>query len=234
MIGESGSVVIGQDGFQTVGEAEKSGEKSAARWNVPPGASLKEMRATSAANILKGDPNPASTLQDPLGRVHIPQAVVDGYVFRESPIKIFMQGNEQRVALLHGSNSADGVIRPQDLNAAITEAYGPLAEQARTSLMSLERSNEEFRSSGSDFAKRTPWTAGSPTKCSNTGPISRRRAIRTAPDCQCGQIRSLFAAIHPVHRCRPNCKRRPAASLLRPVYRKCEALHDEVRPVNAR
>jgi para-nitrobenzyl esterase len=56
--------------------------------------------------------------------------VVDGYVFRESPITIFMQGKEHRVALLHGSNSADGVLVAKDLNGAVADAYGPLADQA--------------------------------------------------------------------------------------------------------
>jgi para-nitrobenzyl esterase len=88
VIAESGSVVIGQDGFQALGEAEKSGEKLAAGWNVPPGASLKVLRAISAADILKSGPDPGSAMRDPLGRVHIPQALVDGYVFMESPIKL--------------------------------------------------------------------------------------------------------------------------------------------------
>ena len=130
VIGGSGSVVIGQDGFQTLVEAEKSGEKLAVHY-VPEGASLTALRAASAADILKADPDPLSIFQDPLGRIHVPQAVVDGYVFLESPIRIFVQGKEHRVALLHGSNSGDGVILPQNLTGAINEAYGPLAEQAR-------------------------------------------------------------------------------------------------------
>jgi para-nitrobenzyl esterase len=133
VIGESGSVIIGQGTFQALGEAEKSGDNLAAGWRVPPDASLKVLRAISAADILKADSDIGSVIQDPLGRVHIPQAVVDGYVFLESPIKTFTQGKEHRVALLHGSNSGDGVVLAQGLNlsGAINEAYGSLAEQAR-------------------------------------------------------------------------------------------------------
>jgi para-nitrobenzyl esterase len=131
VIGESGSVVIGQDGFQTLREAEKSGENLAARLNAPPGASLKALRSDSAADILKAGPDPVAIRQEPLGRVHIPQAVVDGYVFLESPIRTFMQGKEYRVAILHGSNAGDGVISPKELNATVDDFYGPLAEQAR-------------------------------------------------------------------------------------------------------
>jgi para-nitrobenzyl esterase len=131
VIGESGSVVLGQNDFQTLLEAEKSGSKLAAGWTAAPGASLKELRAIAAADILKADPDrTAANLADPLGSPRIPTAVVDGYVFRESPITIFMRGNEHRVALLHGSNSTDGVLVAKDLNGAIADAYGPLADRA--------------------------------------------------------------------------------------------------------
>jgi para-nitrobenzyl esterase len=130
-IGESGSVVLGQDDFQTLGEAEKSGEKLAGGWIAAPGASLKELRTIPAADILKADPDrTAANLADPLGSPRIPTAVVDGYVFRESPIAIFTQGKEHRVALLHGSNSTDGVLVAKNLHGAIADAYGPLADRA--------------------------------------------------------------------------------------------------------
>ena len=63
VIGQSGSVIIGQNGFQSLGEAEKDGEESAARWNVPPGASLQALRAISAADILKAYAWPRSDPQ---------------------------------------------------------------------------------------------------------------------------------------------------------------------------
>jgi para-nitrobenzyl esterase len=133
VIAESGSVVApGQNGFAVLREAESSGEKLAARWNVPPGASLQALRAIAAADILKADPDymaPANVGHDPVPT----WGVVDGYVFRESPIRTFMQGKEHRVALLHGSNSRDADVfgPPQDLNAAIAEDYGLLADRAR-------------------------------------------------------------------------------------------------------
>ena len=133
VIAQSGSVVApGQNDFAVVREAESSGDKSAARWNVPPGASLRALRAISTADILKADPDylaPANAGHDPEPTL----GVVDGYVFRESPIRTFMQGKEHRVALLHGSNSHDADVFgvPQDLKAAINETYGPLGQRAR-------------------------------------------------------------------------------------------------------
>lgn len=58
-------------------------------------ASPQALRAISAADILKADPY--------TGLGPSPWGVVDGYVFPESPIRIFMQGKEHTVALLHGS-----------------------------------------------------------------------------------------------------------------------------------
>jgi len=131
VIGESGSVSTPGDNFGVLHEAETRGEKLAMRWGVPSGASPSELRAVSAADISKAEPNylsPESARDFP--NVGI---VVDGYVFAESPIRIFMQGKEHRVALLQGSNSHDGDMFgvPQDLNGAIDRTYGPIAEQAR-------------------------------------------------------------------------------------------------------
>lgn len=131
-ISESGSVVApGQKDFAVLREAENRGEKLAARWNVAPGASPPALRAISMDDILKADPDYMAPTND---HGPIPTwGVVDGYVFRESPIRIFLQGKEHRVALLHGSNSHDSDVfgLPQDLNAAIDESYGRLGQQAR-------------------------------------------------------------------------------------------------------
>jgi para-nitrobenzyl esterase len=132
VIAESGSVVPpGQTDFAVLREAESSGEKLAARWNVPPGASLEAMRALSTADILKADPDymAPNAGHDPVST----WGVIDGYVFPESPIRIFMQGKEHRVALLHGNNSRDADVfgLPQDLYAEIDGTYGPLGQQAR-------------------------------------------------------------------------------------------------------
>ena len=127
VIAESGSVVMGPEDWPVLHEAEKRGEKFAAGWNFPPGASLKELRTRSASDILNAEPG---ALYQP--NPGVPGVMVDGYVFPESPIRIFMQGKELRVALLHGSNSGDGVSAPpKDLDTPINAAYGPLAAQAK-------------------------------------------------------------------------------------------------------
>ena len=132
VIAESGSVVApGQKDFAVLREAESNGQNLAARWHLPPGASPQALRAISADDILKADPD---YLGPNVGNGPFPTwGVVDGYVFPESPISIFMKGKEHPVALLHGSNSHDADVfgLPQDLNAAIDETYGPLAQQAR-------------------------------------------------------------------------------------------------------
>jgi para-nitrobenzyl esterase len=130
VIGESGSVnTPGQNNFGLLRRAEMAGQTLASHWNLPPGASLKTLRSVPAADILKADPNYMTPGSNPAPT----WGVVDGYVFLESPVKVFMQGKEKRVALLHGSNSHDGDVfgLPQDLNAAIDGTYGPLAERAR-------------------------------------------------------------------------------------------------------
>ena len=135
VIAESGSVVRpGQpaNDFPMLPEAERSGEKLVARWKLPPGASLQRLRAVSAADILKAGPDYLSPKNDV--DLTVPTwGVVDGYVFPESPIRIFMHGKEHRVSLLHGSNSRDADMfgQPQDLNAAIDGYYGTLADRAR-------------------------------------------------------------------------------------------------------
>ena len=121
VIAESGSVVMGAEDWPVLHEAEKRGEKFAA------GASLKELRTRSASEILTAAPG---ALYQP--NPGVPGVMVDGYVFRESPIRIFMHGKEHRVALLHGSNSGDGVSAPpKDLDTAINATYVPLAAQAK-------------------------------------------------------------------------------------------------------
>ena len=123
-IGQSGAVILNGDPLsRTV--AEKDGVSLAARWGVPSGASASDLRAASVMDVLKarnwdGAPPPS------LG------VVVDGYLFREMPVTTFSASKGHRVALLMGSNTRDRVFPiPEDLNKAIIDAYGPLAERAR-------------------------------------------------------------------------------------------------------
>ena len=122
VIGESGSVVgIGEP--QRLKEAEKTGVAIAARWGLAAGATLTQLRAVSADDIVKADPAFPQTHPD-LG------IVVDGYVFPESPAAVFAAGKEARAALLHGNNSREripGTTPPEDLKKAIDDSDGPLA-----------------------------------------------------------------------------------------------------------
>jgi para-nitrobenzyl esterase len=125
-IGESGAVVLAGDPL-TLAQAEQRGEAQAARWKLPAGPSLKDLRAVSAVDILNVEPN---YLQAPAPNLGI---TVDGYVFPTAPAKVFAAGEEHRVALLLGNNSlerAPGSVLPTDLKQAITEEYGPLTERA--------------------------------------------------------------------------------------------------------
>jgi para-nitrobenzyl esterase len=111
----------------TLAQAEQRGEAQAARWKLPAGPSLKDLRAVSAVDILNVEPN---YLQAPAPNLGI---TVDGYVFPTAPAKVFAAGEEHRVALLLGNNSlerAPGSVLPTDLKQAITEEYGPLTERA--------------------------------------------------------------------------------------------------------
>ena len=128
VIGQSGAVILVGDPL-TLPQAEKRGETLAARWKVPAGASVKDLRAVSAADILKAEPNYFGH-----------RSTESGYhdrrlCFPKKPAEVFATGQEHRVALLLGSNSRESAFRgatpPTDLKTAIEEAYGPIAERAQ-------------------------------------------------------------------------------------------------------
>jgi len=130
VIGESGTgIEPGIGDPLTLAQAEKRGEAFAARWMLPADSSEKDLRAVSAADILKAEPNYLQTLQPNLG------ITIDGYVFPKKPAEVFAARQEHRVALLLGNNSREkipGTTPPADLRKAIEDAYGPLAERAWT------------------------------------------------------------------------------------------------------
>jgi para-nitrobenzyl esterase len=122
VIGESGAVILLGDP-RTLAEAEKSGEAMAAHWKLSADASVQDMRAVSAADILAAEP----FIGPPQPNLGI---TIDGYVFSKKPAEIFAAGQEHRVALLLGNNSREripGRPPPTDLKKAIDETYGPLS-----------------------------------------------------------------------------------------------------------
>ena len=130
VIAQSGSVVELGDPL-TLPEAEKRGEMAAANWKIPAGASVTDLRAVSAADILRAEPDYFVGIFDSLSK---PGITVDRYVLPQPPAEVFAKGNEHHVALLHGSNSRDRfppVPSPKDLKKAIEEAYGPIAGRAQ-------------------------------------------------------------------------------------------------------
>jgi para-nitrobenzyl esterase len=111
----------------TLQQAEQRGSTLAARWNVPSEASLKDLRTTSAAHILKVQPDYIRSR--PWG------ITIDGYVVRESPDEVFRSGRAHEVSLLLGNSARELIPNtppPTDLKKAIQEAYGPLAERAQS------------------------------------------------------------------------------------------------------
>jgi para-nitrobenzyl esterase len=125
---QSGPAVLAGDPL-TLAEAENEGTTLSARWNVPSGASLSELRALSAAAILKGQPDYRRTPRPNLG------VTVDGYVFPKKPAAIFAAGQQHRVPMLIGNTAREnipGSTRPADLPKAIEHAYGPLSARAQS------------------------------------------------------------------------------------------------------
>lgn len=124
VIGESGPVVAPPP----LAEAEKKGESLAAKLNITGSTVLKELRALSSAELQKATGQGLAFLGPTLG------VVVDGWVFPESPMKVFSLGKEQPVGLLLGSNSQE-LQKPffpmsGTLRNAIEEEYGALADRA--------------------------------------------------------------------------------------------------------
>jgi para-nitrobenzyl esterase len=124
-IGESGTVFVFGDPLK-LSQAEKRGESIAEGWDHR-GASIKDLRAVSAADVLKA-PNFSTTFPN-LG------ITIDGYVLPKKPADVFATGKEHGVALLLGSNARErrpGRAAPTDLVKAIEDEYGPISGHAQT------------------------------------------------------------------------------------------------------
>ena len=126
---------IGESGGQfapmpSLAEAEKAGEKTAARFtaSMPVGSRpediLKTLRAVSAQDLLK------ATDSD------LARAIVDGFVLPQSVSEIFAQGKQNDVPLLLGSNADEGTsLVPQAVamkaaafTVGVHSRYGNLAD----------------------------------------------------------------------------------------------------------
>ncbi|MFL6416174.1 MAG: carboxylesterase/lipase family protein [Bryobacteraceae bacterium] len=124
VVGESGPVVAPP----TLAEGEKKGEGIAGRLNVGGENVIEKLRALTAADIQKNAGQGLALLGPTLG------VVVDGWLFPQSPMKVFASGKEQRVGLLLGNNSQE-LQKPffpmtGSLRKAIEEQYGLLAARA--------------------------------------------------------------------------------------------------------
>ena len=124
VIGESGPVAAPPP----LAEGESKGKDFAAKLNISGGSVLRQIRALPSAELQKAAGQGLSFLGPKLG------IVVDGWVFPESPMKVFAAGKEQRVVLLLGSNSQE-LQKPffpmsGGLTKAIADEYGELADQA--------------------------------------------------------------------------------------------------------
>jgi para-nitrobenzyl esterase len=124
--------VIGQSGpvlhVPPRAEAEKKGEDLARKLTKADLPGLKGLRALSAAELQKATGQGLSFLGPILG------VVVDGWVFPESPMKVFAGGKQHRVELILGSNARE-LQKPffpmsGTLVQEITNQYGPLAGRA--------------------------------------------------------------------------------------------------------
>jgi para-nitrobenzyl esterase len=124
VIGESGPVVDPPP----LAEAEKKGEDFATKLNVTGPDKLAKLRAIPTVDLQKAVPTGLAFLGPTLG------VNVDGWLFPDPPMKIFIEGREQRASLLIGNNSQE-LQRPffpmaGGLHASIAEQYGPLSDRA--------------------------------------------------------------------------------------------------------
>ena len=118
VIAESGAVTGNRLATPpTLQTAEESGSRLASKLKRQ--ASLNVLRRVPAAKILENS--------EP------PWIVIDGYVFTDSPARVFASGREHRVGMVLGNNAREQnplAPLPTDLRKTIEEGYGPLAGRA--------------------------------------------------------------------------------------------------------
>jgi para-nitrobenzyl esterase len=126
-IGESGAV-LGLTPLPTLRQAETAGQRLGQQLG---GLSLAQLRAL-----------PATTLLDATARPDAPRfgVIVDGYVLPQTPAAIYASGQQAKVPLLAGWNSAEGSAgallgaapaTEENFKAALQRLYGDQAASAR-------------------------------------------------------------------------------------------------------
>ncbi len=120
-----GAVMQVKSGPVTISDAAERAEAEANGQKL--GASLRELRAMPAADLLKAVAAPRMSIGPANG------VAVDGWVFPQAPAQVFASGKEQRVPLLVGNNARERTpprTTPEEIKQAIEAMYGSLAPKA--------------------------------------------------------------------------------------------------------
>jgi para-nitrobenzyl esterase len=122
----------------SLAESEKRGVDFAANVGFTGEEALAKLRALSDADLMQkagqGGPGPAPGRgSGPAPGPGMGMGInVDGWVLTEPAQKVYAEGREQKVALLHGNNSQEMQPRgePGGIRQMISQRYGPLADRA--------------------------------------------------------------------------------------------------------
>src|ERR1039458_1369856 len=124
----------------SLAESEKRGVDLAAKVGFTGEEALAKLRALSDAELMEkagqGGPAPgpgAGRGPGPGPGPGMGMGInVDGWVLTEQAQKVYAEGREQKVGLLHGNNSQEMQPRgaPGDIRQMISQRYGPLADHA--------------------------------------------------------------------------------------------------------
>jgi para-nitrobenzyl esterase len=125
-IGQSGTVIIMGRPTATAAQAEQAGESLAKKLNAPVTGALAYLRTLSAQEIMKASP-PYMGGGD--GR---PAPSIDGYAVTEAPAESFRAGRQAPVPFITGNTGREFEFHGDAaaLEKAVSEFYGPLAQQA--------------------------------------------------------------------------------------------------------
>ncbi len=116
--------VIAQSGpigtYASLAESEKRGADLAAKLGFTGPNALAKLRGLSDTELME------KAAQGAIG------IIVDGWVLPEQASKIYIEGRQQKVALLIGNNSQEMQPRgtPGDIRQLIAQRYGPLTDRA--------------------------------------------------------------------------------------------------------
>jgi para-nitrobenzyl esterase len=125
-IGESGAL-LGFMPVPSLADAQAAGQRFGQQLGAP---TLAQLRALPAATLLQASARPDAPRPDP---------IVDGYVLPQTPTEIYESGQQAKVPLLAGWNSAEGQARDilgpgpatrEHFKAALQRLYGDKADAA--------------------------------------------------------------------------------------------------------